>query len=156
MPAQKPGQSHPPGTATNKRLNTAEKDQTPKYVPRGIEDDDVPYASVPTQAVVRLENGKLIIRQRVYYFEPVSEKRGNETVSSYQLRSAVSGTTIPDIADINVFDMKGNRLMPKTWKERLKVDVHTPRSDPSWHQGIRTLSYWANGPTARTGLDENT
>jgi hypothetical protein len=35
----------------------------------------------------------------------------------------VSATT-HDSADVTVFDMKGNRLLPKVWKESLSSDVH--------------------------------
>ncbi len=97
---------------------------TTKIIARGIEDDDVPYGSLPTQAVVRIEEGKLIIRQRVAHIEPVTHQRGNESVTSYQQRSVISGHTSPDTSDVTVFDMKGNRLLPKVWKEKLKVDVH--------------------------------
>jgi RNA polymerase sigma factor (sigma-70 family) len=97
---------------------------TTKIIARGIEDDDVPYGSLPTQAVVRIEEGKLIIRQRIAHIEPVSHPRGNESVTSYQQRSQVNGQTIADTSDVTVFDMKGNRLLPKVWKEKLKTDCH--------------------------------
>ncbi|MCI0701277.1 MAG: sigma-70 family RNA polymerase sigma factor [Planctomycetia bacterium] len=96
----------------------------PKKVPaKGIEDDDVPYASFPSQAVVRLEDGKLIVRQRGHYYEPVTQKVGENAVTSYQMKSGVNATT-HDPADVAVFDMKGNRLSPKAWKELFKTDVH--------------------------------
>lgn len=96
----------------------------PKKVPaKGIEDDDVPYTSFPTQAVVRLEDGKLIVRQRGHHYAAVAEKVGDQTVVSYQYKSGVSAQTF-DPADVAVFDMKGNRLAPKVWKETLKADVH--------------------------------
>jgi RNA polymerase sigma factor (sigma-70 family) len=94
-----------------------------KYPAKGIEDDDVPYGSFPTQAVVRLEDGKLVVRQRGYHYEPVTQKAGDNTITSYQRKSGVQATT-HDPADVSVFDMKGNRLSPKAWKELLKNDVH--------------------------------
>jgi RNA polymerase sigma factor (sigma-70 family) len=97
--------------------------QPKKVAAKGIEDDDVPYTSFPSQAVVRIEDGKLIVRQRSQYYEPVMEKRGDQTVVSYQMKSGVSAQN-HDPADVAVFDMKGNRLAPKVWKETLKADVH--------------------------------
>jgi RNA polymerase sigma factor (sigma-70 family) len=94
-----------------------------KVAAKGIEDDDVPYTSFPSQAVVRIEDGKLIVRQRAHYYEPVTEKVGNQTATSYQIKSGVSAQS-HDPADVAVFDMKGNRVAPKTWKETLKSDVH--------------------------------
>jgi RNA polymerase sigma factor (sigma-70 family) len=78
-----------------------------KVSAKGIEDDDVPYASLPAQAVVRVENGKLILRQRGT--DPYAL---GVTAQSY------------DPADVGVFDMKGNRLAPKAWKELFTSDVH--------------------------------
>jgi len=101
-----------------------QKPQEPKKVAaKGIEDDDVPYGSFPTQAVVRIEEGKLVVRQRGQFVEPVTTKVGEQMVSSYQRKSSVHATT-HDPADIAVFDMKGNRLSQKAWKEMLKSDVH--------------------------------
>lgn len=94
-------------------------------IARGIEDDDVPYESLPSQAVVRIEQGKLIIRRRVSTYTPITYQTDSRAVhTTYQPRSTVAGMTSADIADVIVFDMKGNRLMPKTWKEKLKVDAH--------------------------------
>ncbi|HEY1187430.1 MAG TPA: sigma-70 family RNA polymerase sigma factor [Gemmata sp.] len=90
---------------------------------KGVEDDDVPYGTFPSQAVVRIEEGKLIVRQRTHSTEAVAQKVGEATVVSYQTRSSVRATA-HDPADIAVFDMKGNRLAPKAWKEMLKTDVH--------------------------------
>lgn len=90
---------------------------------KGVEDDDVPYGTFPAQAVVRLEEGKLIVRQRAQSMEAVVQKVGEQTVVSYQTKSGVRATT-HDPADVAVFDMKGNRLSPKAWKEMLKSDVH--------------------------------
>lgn len=94
-----------------------------KFAAKGVEDDDVPYGTFPAQAVVRLEEGKLIVRQRKQTTEAVVQKVGEATVMSYQTKSGVVATT-HDPADVAVFDMKGNRLSPKAWKELLKSDVH--------------------------------
>jgi RNA polymerase sigma factor (sigma-70 family) len=99
------------------------KEEPKKYAAKGIEDDDVPYGSFPTQAVVRIEDGKLVVRQRGHRYEPVTQKVGDHAVTSYQRKSGVSATT-HDPADVSVFDMKGNRLSAKAWKELLKNDVH--------------------------------
>jgi hypothetical protein len=95
-----------------------------KYAAKGIEDDDVPYAAFPSQAVVRIEGGKLVVRQRGYQYVQVTQKvNDQQAVTTYQRKSGVHATT-HDPADIAVFDMKGNRLSPKAWKEMLKGDVH--------------------------------
>lgn len=94
-----------------------------KVAAKGIEDDDVPYASFPSQAVVRIEDGKLLVRQRVRSSQPMPHKVNGATVLSYQQVSIVSAA-MHDPADVAVFDMKGNRLSPKAWKELLKSDVH--------------------------------
>ncbi len=95
-----------------------------KIVAKGIADDDVPYGTFPTQAVVRIEEGKLIVRQRAHYYEPTKHIAGGATVvTNYERKSGVTATT-HDPADVAVFDMKGNRLLPKAWKELLKSDVH--------------------------------
>lgn len=100
------------------------KGQEPKkVVAKGVEDDDVPYGTFPSQAVARIEEGKLVVRQRNYHYEPVTEKVGDRPVTSYQMKSGVTATTF-DPADIAVFDMKGNRLAAKDWKGQLKADVH--------------------------------
>jgi RNA polymerase sigma factor (sigma-70 family) len=101
------------------------KDEEPqkKVGAKGIEDDDVPYGSFPAQAVVRLEDGKLIVRQRVQHFVSFQQLVGGHVVAKSQKRSAVSASEY-DPADVAVFDMKGNRLSPKAWKELLKSDVH--------------------------------
>ena len=95
-----------------------------KIVAKGIEDDDVPYGTFPAQAVVRIEEGKLIVRQRVsrVVSVPVQNIPG-EPVVAWQRKSVVQATT-HDPADVAVFDMKGNRLAQKAWKELLKSDVH--------------------------------
>jgi RNA polymerase sigma factor (sigma-70 family) len=94
-----------------------------KYVAKGVEDDDVPYGAFPEQAVVRVEDGKLIVRQRVQMFTAGYEKRGEVMVAKVDRRSEVQSRTF-DPADIAVFDMKGNRLSPKAWREMFKSDVH--------------------------------
>jgi|GEM_PF-1725079 len=100
------------------------KTQPKKVAAKGIEDDDVPYASFPAQAVVRIEEGKLLVRQRVRAIQPVTQTGGSGVAyTTYQQVSRVSAAA-HDPADVAVFDMKGNRLSPKAWKELLKSDVH--------------------------------
>ncbi|HSQ54972.1 MAG TPA: sigma-70 family RNA polymerase sigma factor, partial [Gemmata sp.] len=94
-----------------------------KVGPKGIEDEDVPYSSFPHQAIVRVEEGKLIVRQRVQHYQQLAQTVGQATVVSYERKSSVTASAF-DPADIAVFDMKGNRLQPKSWKEKFKVDVH--------------------------------
>ncbi len=94
-----------------------------KVAAKGIEDDDVPYPAFPAQAVVRVEDGKLVVRQRGFHFQPVTRVAGGQPVTSYERRSGPQAVT-HDAADVTVFDMKGNRLPPKAWKEKLKADVH--------------------------------
>ncbi|QEG31492.1 ECF RNA polymerase sigma factor SigE [Gemmata obscuriglobus] len=93
-----------------------------KIVAKGIEDDDVPYGTFPSQAVVRIEDGKLVRRNRVGGAELVKQVVGDQTILGYQMTSSVQATAY-DPADIAVFDIKGNRLSPKAWKEMLKTDV---------------------------------
>ena len=78
---------------------------------------------MPSQAVVRVEEGKLIVRQRGFSYQPVTHLVGERAVTSYQAKSAVSARTV-DPADVSVFDVKGNRLQTKAWKDKLKNDVH--------------------------------
>lgn len=100
-----------------------------KYPAKGVEDDDVPYGTFPTQAVVRMDDGKLLVRQRSHYYESkVVATTGNarspsREVTTYVHKSGVVATT-HDPADVAVFDMKGNRLAPKTWKDLFRSDVH--------------------------------
>jgi hypothetical protein len=94
-----------------------------KIAAKGIEDEDVPLAATPTQAVVRVEGGMLIVRQRSSAYRIVTTPRGNQPVTSYQLKTGV-GAAKYDAGDVVVFDMKGNRLLPKAWREKLKSDVH--------------------------------
>jgi RNA polymerase sigma factor (sigma-70 family) len=101
-----------------------EQPKPEKVVPKGIEDDDVPYPSTPTQAVVRVEDGKVIVRQRTSRIVSVAPQNvPGQPVVAWQRKSDVQATT-HDPADVAVFDMKGNRLQPKVWKEKLKNDVH--------------------------------
>jgi hypothetical protein len=102
----------------------AKDEEPPKKIgAKGIEDDDVPYGTFPAQAVVRLEDGKLIVRQRVQHFVKFQQLVDGHVVTKAQKRSALS-VAEHDSADVAVFDMKGNRLSPKAWKELLKSDVH--------------------------------
>ena len=101
----------------------------PDPVPaKGIEDDDVPYSSFPAQAVVRIEEGKLIVRQRTRGVFPVAKETTNKDGEkskqmSYENKTAVVGNKY-DASDISVFDMKGNRLAAKAWRDKLKADQH--------------------------------
>lgn len=90
-----------------------------KYAAKGVEDDDVPYGTFPAQGVVRAEDGKLIVRQRTQSYVAVT----NGTTVVRHVGSHVV-TTTHDTADVTVFDMKGNRLSAKAWKELFKSDVH--------------------------------
>jgi len=95
-----------------------------KVVAKGIEDDDVPFPFTPTQAVARIEDGKLIVRQRGYQYETRSGRNSEgQPVTSHHRKSSVRAATY-DPADVAVFDMKGNRLQTKAWKDKLKADVH--------------------------------
>jgi RNA polymerase sigma factor (sigma-70 family) len=102
-----------------------EKGRAPEKVPaKGIEDDDVPYPTTPSQAVVRLEDDKLIVRQRTRgYVASTRELENGSKVNVYEVKTTVGGRKY-DPADVSVFDMKGNRVAEKTWKERLKKDTH--------------------------------
>lgn len=109
---------------TDTFVTQPKKGAEPKKIgAKGVEDDDVPYGSFPSQAVVRIEDGKLIVRQRTQAAEAVTQTVGEQAVTSYRMKSSVRAATY-DPADIAVFDMKGSRLAPKVWKEALKTDVH--------------------------------
>jgi RNA polymerase sigma factor (sigma-70 family) len=111
----------PPGTGKQQTKQAAK----PLFIARGIEDEDVPYGTLPMQAVVRVENGKLIIRRRIEFMEPVTHQLpGNQSVTNYEHVSTISGVEINDPSEVAVFDMKGSRLLPKAWKEKLKMDLH--------------------------------
>jgi RNA polymerase sigma factor (sigma-70 family) len=123
---QPPSPDPVPPQALNAPDEFSPQQQKPaKVAAKGIEDDDVPTGATPAQAVVRLDDGKLVIRQRGgHHYQPVTTVRGDgNAVTSYQLRSGVNATTY-DPADVTVFDVKGNRLATKAWKEKLKADVH--------------------------------
>jgi RNA polymerase sigma factor (sigma-70 family) len=96
----------------------------PEKVPaKGVEDDDVPYPAFPVQAVVRLEeNGKLMIRQRTRASVAVKkEVDGKQQVIAFEQQTIVTGRAV-DASDVSVFDMKGNRVPDKSWKDKLKTD----------------------------------
>jgi hypothetical protein len=79
---------------------------------------------MPSQAVVRVEDGKLIVRQRTFHYAPVTVAAADgRAVTSYHARSGVGARTY-DPADVAVFDMKGNRLQNKAWRDKFKNDVH--------------------------------
>jgi RNA polymerase sigma factor (sigma-70 family) len=94
-----------------------------KVPAKGVEDDDVPYPGTPSQAVVRLEDGKLIVRQRSRGYHMVSREVDGTQVRRYEVKSTISAKTY-DASDVSVFDMKGNRVADKTWKAQLKTDQH--------------------------------
>ena len=116
-----------------------EKKPPEKIAAKGIEDDDVPYPSFPAQAIVRLEEGKIIVRQRSRGYTvnppPLPAERGNPPAErgnppaergpapGMQSTTTVTGQKY-DSADVSVFDMKGNRVATKAWKEKLKEDQH--------------------------------
>lgn len=112
--------------ATNEPISqqpAVPKKQAPlKSVAKGVEDEDVPYTSTPKLGVVRLEDGKLIVRQRSYYYAevPVVVNDGS-VMMTQQKRSGVNVAAV-DAGEVAVFDMKGNRLPTKEWKEMLKTD----------------------------------
>jgi hypothetical protein len=83
------------------------KESESKLAAKGILDDDVPYAGAPSQAVVRYEEGKLIVRQRVRSYVAVTGKQQARTgkadsappgqttkITTYELRSTISGKSI--------------------------------------------------------------
>jgi len=89
-----------------------------KVVAKGIEDDDVPYPTTPVPAVVRYEDGKLVVRQRTRAVVVYAQAQGQAAQPS-----PVVGRKL-DAADVLVFDMKGNRLAAKAWREKLQNDQH--------------------------------
>ena len=84
----------------------------PEKIAQGIEDDDVPLPAMPSQAVIRVEEGKLIVRQRGFSYQPVTYLVGERAVTSYQSKSSVSARTF-DLADVSVFDVKGIAFRPR-------------------------------------------
>ena len=113
-----------PRPATAPRAQPQPTDKT-KVAAKGIEDDEVPYPTLPTQAVVRIDDdGQLVIRRRTAYYEPVTDdSRPGQRVTRYGMRSGVPAVKT-DAADVVAFDGKGNRLATKVWKDKLKTDVH--------------------------------
>jgi hypothetical protein len=103
--------------------SAAKKAAAPKVAAKGIEDEDVPYPSLPSQAVVRLEDGKLIVRQRTRgYLQQLRTTPGGGQAVVAEWRTTVSGRTY-DASDLSVFDMKGNRVADREWKAKLERDV---------------------------------
>jgi RNA polymerase sigma factor (sigma-70 family) len=122
-PAPAPQPNNPFTPAADPALQPTVKGKAAeKVAAKGIEDDDVPYPSFPAQAVVRLEEGKLVVRQRTRGYAVVANGEAATTVVR-QMVTTVSGYKY-DPADVSVFDMKGNRVQPKVWKEKLKEDQH--------------------------------
>jgi hypothetical protein len=109
--------------AIQKKQKAKDEEPPKKIGAKGIEDDDVPYGTFPGQAVVRLDEGKLIVRQRERSHEVVRRAANGAQVLTVRQTSGVRALTY-DPADIAVFDMRGNRLSPKAWKELFKSDVH--------------------------------
>jgi RNA polymerase sigma factor (sigma-70 family) len=103
-----------------------EKGKAPEKIPaKGIEDDDVPYSSVPTQAVVRLEDGKMVVRQRTRGARAVTVEAANgQKYQTLQQATRITGYRYDNVADVAAFDMKGNRIQSKVWREKLKEDQH--------------------------------
>jgi hypothetical protein len=101
-----------------------EQTKEEKVAAKGIEDEDVPLASSPAQAVVRVEGDKLIVRQRGSQHQTVVVARGQgQGFTTVQRKSGIHATK-HDVGDVAVFDMKGNRLQTKSWKDKMKSDVH--------------------------------
>jgi RNA polymerase sigma factor (sigma-70 family) len=101
-----------------------------KIAAKGIDDDDVPYPTVPTPAVVRVEEGKLVVRQRrrgaaglAPVFSPPSPTAAGRVADAPKAGSQIVGRRY-DTSDVLVFDMRGNRLAPKAWREKFQQDQH--------------------------------
>jgi RNA polymerase sigma factor (sigma-70 family) len=125
-PAQRAQNGYAPLAAVAGQQAPAERAKAPaeKVPAKGIEDDDVPYPTTPSQAVVRLEDDQLVVRQRSRgYVASTRELENGTKVSVYEVKTSVGGRKY-DAADVSVFDMKGNRVAEKTWKDRLKKDTH--------------------------------
>lgn len=111
-------------TTTTPLDQPVQQPKATKVAPKGIEDDDVPSAATLAQAVIRLEEGKLIVRQRdLQRYSAVTTQYNGKVHTIYQSQGGVQAT-MHDPADVAVFDMKGNRLQPKAWKDKFKADVH--------------------------------
>lgn len=123
-PARAPAQPVPTDPFTGNYIGQQSRDEkAEKVAAKGIEDEDVPLPATPSQAVVRVEDGKLIIRQRTYGYRYVQQEVSGQRVYGAQMKSSVTARTF-DPADVSVFDMKGNRLQNKAWRDKLKNDVH--------------------------------
>jgi hypothetical protein len=69
-----------------------------------------------------------MIRQRKREFvatviNDAQDPKNAALAATFEMRSTVENNTV-DAADIAVFDMKGNRVADKAWKEKLKTDLH--------------------------------
>ena len=65
-PATAPRTGLIPAETADPLANGTPSAKSPGKIPaKGIEDDDVPYPAFPQQAVARLEDGKVIVRQRL-------------------------------------------------------------------------------------------
>jgi DNA-binding transcriptional regulator YiaG len=94
-----------------------------KVAAKGIEDDDVPLPATPSQAVVRVEDGKLIVRQRTHVRQISVQEVHGQNAYVPQVKTGVSALKF-DAAEVAVFDMKGNRMSNKQWRDKFKNDVH--------------------------------
>jgi len=109
----------PPAKAkTKEKARTAEK-----VAAKGVEDEDVPYPTTPSQAVVRLEDGKLIVRQRGRTSHASQKEVDGVKYVVHETKTGVVAKSY-DADDVSVFDMKGNRVAAKAWKSALKTDQH--------------------------------
>ena len=124
VPLQQPAPTDPvTGNYIGQQPRGEKAEVGEKIAAKGIEDDDVPLPATPSQAVVRVEDGKLIVRQRTYGYQYIQREVNGQRAYQAQMKSSVSARTF-DPADVSVFDMKGNRLQNKAWRDKLKNDVH--------------------------------
>ncbi|HEX4612172.1 MAG TPA: sigma-70 family RNA polymerase sigma factor [Urbifossiella sp.] len=121
-----PAQSTDPFSAQQPQTAPPAKAAAEKIPSKGIEDEDVPYPTVPTPAVVRVEEGKLIVRQRSrgpITWGPATPVVAGQAPTPQKTGSQIVGRKY-DPSDVLVFDMKGNRLAPKAWREKFQNDQH--------------------------------
>ncbi|HJZ59649.1 MAG TPA: sigma-70 family RNA polymerase sigma factor [Gemmataceae bacterium] len=109
--------------AVGQQPPSADKAKLAEKVPaKGVEDEDVPYPSFPMQAVVRVEgDGKLMIRLRSRQTVMTKKEVDGQVMMVRENQTVVHGRAV-DASDVSVFDMKGNRVPEKTWKDKLKTD----------------------------------
>lgn len=119
-PAVEPDDDDAPPAKAKAKAKAKAAEKVPA---KGIEDDEVPYPTNPAQAVVRLEDGKLIVRQRGRSLSTVTKDVDGTKYVVTETKSGVNAKSF-DAADVSVFDMKGNRVADKAWKAQLKTDQH--------------------------------